>query len=354
MPIIFDNIINWGKSHLKKISSIPEVAIPDITLPKGISRLLLLLLSLATIVSLYLILQPHQHHPDGLSLQRFLCEIEQSWYSNGIALLPYMPITDCQHSGPQLPVTIFNSTLVTLLLFAVIDGKTKPIYLVLQFFSITFLLYSVYLPSKEILLSLLFTVGFKTNNIKLRFLTFFIVSLVRPAYFIVLFYPWFNTKRRLIALLVAITATIFIIQSGLLGDIAMELYNSKGSEYEGVALPLFEFFKYIAYPLRVVWNFIGVFGAFWSLYNEFHWNVFFNAITQIAVFAVLVQLIANLSSKKYKLNNYTSIIILYAFASATWPLPHTRYLYPVIPAALWYFYTLKSISYARQLENIQI
>jgi hypothetical protein len=114
-------------------------------------------------------------------------------------------------------------------------------------------------------------------------------------------------------------------------------------------LPIFNALEHIAYTIRVVWNFIGVFGSIYSLSNEFHWNVFFSAINQIPLLFVFLGFVSYYISAKGNLDERFVIFTLFAYATAAWPLPHSRYLFPMLPAALWWLFIRKPMLTTRKV-----
>jgi hypothetical protein len=140
-----------------------------------------------------------------------------------------------------------------------------------------------------------------------------------------------------LCLLIVISGFFFLLQNGFFGDAVFQFYELKKSEYDGVAQPLFTYFEGVAYLIRVFWNFIGVFGASWLLISEFKWNVFFNVTTQVALLAICGGILKAFLRGR-ALTSHVTLLLLFALATASWPLPHSRYLYPMVPAALWWIY----------------
>lgn len=319
---------------------------------KNFARIIMMMVVIFITIFLYLNLEPGDHHPDGYSLQYFSCEIEQPFYSNGIALIPYDIITNCNQLGPQLQTTILNLILMAFLSVLIFDRSVSMTYVSLQILSAAYLMYSIFMPSKEILLAVIFAIGITTEKISIRYASFIVFGLIRPSYLLLLLYPYFKTKRKALLLLGLISFLFIAVQQNYFGEPVTEIYREKASEYDGVALPIFNALEEIAYLIRVFWNFIGVFGSIYSLSNQFHWNVFFSAINQIPLLLIFVNFVSHYNSISKYLDERFVIFILFAYATAAWPLPHSRYLYPMLPAALWWLSVKKANQHLKRNASV--
>jgi len=299
------------------------------------SRIVLAAYSLIVIAFLFSTLAIEDHHPDGRMLQFYLCNVDQPWVSNGIAFIPYKIFTNCEIEGVQLPVIFLNILFIGIMISILTKYGMEISEILLAMMALSFLLYSVFFPSKEILLSLLLILAINSNSNINRYIYIIILSMIRPAYFPIIFYKSFNNKYKILFLIAIITIFIVGIQRGFLGDYLGDVYFEKQSEYNGIALLLFESLGDFSYPLRIIWNFLGIFGTIFTFYNAPHWHIFMHIGTQICLFIIFLK-ICSQKLKCNKINDVDSIFMLFIILTATWPIPHTRYLYPLIFAYIYY------------------
>lgn len=291
------------------------------------------------------------HHPDGRMLQYYLCNFKQPPISNGIALLPYHLFTDCLLEDEiQIRVLILNFALISYIIFLCTIESIELKWAFLLIISFSFLLYTSFFPSKEILLTALLLIATTSKNKSVTMLSLLIVGLIRPAYIVLLLYRFFNERWKIIGLVICIALVSALIQSGYAGQVLQVIYEEKKSEYDGVALPLFDSVGYFDYVVRIFWNFIGLPGSLLNLYSDFTWHIFMHIGTQVALLIVFPMLVVKFFGDE-ELDKETILFVLFAILSATWPVPHTRYLYPIIIPLIIYFSIQRKIK--RRISNVR-
>jgi hypothetical protein len=284
--------------------------------------------------SLFYFFDPNDHHPDGITLSGWACLQTESLIGNGALLSFYYPFIDCGKSdSPSVYVALVNIFILAIGLR--IYKKVRPS--VGEFFfvliSLSFLLYSVFFPSKEIILSTLLLCAIASKSFIARNIFFALIVLVRPVYFPIFFANVFASSRyarwSIIICLAIVSASI---NSGVFGDAAMLFYEAKSSEYDGTAKILFDSVGLFAPVLRVFWNFLGFPSSLINLNQEFSWHMLFHLGTQVVLLTCLPQFLKGLFSDKTSVNE--TVLIIFVILTAAFPLPHTRYLYPIIMSYL--------------------
>jgi len=204
----------------------------------------------------------------------------------------------------------------------------KKIHFIVLFISLTFYIYSIFFPSKEIILSIAMLAIVATKSAPQRIFLVLIISIIRPIYSLLFFARFFRSIKARLFLFIGFFIVINAISSGLLGEESKNFYDSKASEYEGKAKIIFDSLSIAAPLIRIFWNFLGLPGSILNIYNEFSWHIFAHLGTQLVLIVLFFYFIKILFKKHISKNE--SLIILFVVLTATFPLPHTRYLYPII------------------------
>ena len=299
------------------------------------SRIILVIYVTLFVLIINIFLDYDSYVPDGIMLQKYLCVSSLSLIHNGILYLPYQLLTDCSIEGPQLCVILLNYIFILLIISILTKWNMSLSKLIMIMLSLTFPLYTIFYPSKEILLSLVFLLAIATPNYINRYVYLTIYALIRPAYFPLLFFKYFSNKLRIFALVLIIYIITFALQNGYVPDYS-ELYIEKQSEYNGKATQIFEMLSDYSYLIRIIWNFIGIFGTLLTAYNFLDWHISMHIGTQISLLIIFI-LFVKISIKNKHFNNIDRIFILFVILTATWPSPHTRYLYPMIFGFIYHY-----------------
>ena len=279
-------------------------------------------------------LDTKDHHPDGITLANYACLQQEPFVGNGGFLEIYYPLIDC--SAPEVPtlgVIIINFIVLIggLLIFRRIDLNWQHLSLI--GISLSFYIYSLFFPSKEIIISIALLGAIASKSPFIRLLFMIPIIIIRPVYFPILFASAMVSRTTRFLLIFGMVIFIWALSSGVVGESSMILYSDKAGEYEGMAKDLFETAGVFAPFLRIFWNFLGLPGSLINLHGEYSWHILCHLGTQIALIFILPKFTTALIRKRVTVEE--SILIIYVVLTATFPLPHTRYLYPIILAYIY-------------------
>ncbi len=283
---------------------------------------------------LFYFLAPNDHHPDGITLSGWACLQTEPMIGNGALLSIYYPFIDCDKiDSPSVLVALVNIFILIIGLRSYKKVKPSSRDLFFVVISLSFFVYSVFFPSKEIILGTLLLCAISSKSLFARNIYFFLIVLIRPIYFPIFFANFFTSSRYARwAIIICLAIVCASINLGLFGDVAMLFYDAKASEYNGAAKILFDSVGFFAPILRVFWNFLGFPSSLMNLNQEFSWHMFFHLGTQLVLLTCLSQFVRGLFRGKTSVNE--AVLIIFVILTAAFPLPHTRYLYPIIMSYL--------------------